>query len=390
MLSFAMSRRTAPSRNMRCRWLHLLALFAAGFARADAGAITAERIAQLAAEQQQAWLKYTERSRAEMAADRNAIYAELEGERLVDWTAPREGPGVADRLKNTAEWFAGAEAQRIADVVISFQTPAGGWGKGIDLRTRPRQPGERFSSGGSGWSYVGTFDNGATVTELRFLARASRGAAFERGLGYVLRAQFPNGGWPQVYPLMGGYHDAITFNDNAMVNVLRLLRDVAGGRNEFANMSAEIRVRAAKALARGIACALATQVRGAGWGQQHDALTLAPTTARAFEMTALASAESAGILRFLMELDDPDSAVIGAAHSAAVWLRAVPTVDEAWARFYEIGTDRPLFGARDGSIHFDVREISRERREGYAWFSKSPAAALEKYEKWKAKHPLKP
>lgn len=389
MFTLAMTQPSARSWNMRCRWLHLLPLFALDFARADAGAITAERIAQIPAEQQQAWLEYAERSRAEMAADRNAIFAELEGERLVDWTAPREGPGVEDLLKKPAEWFAGAEAHRIADVVISFQTPAGGWGKGIDLRTRPRQAGERFSGGGSGWSYAGTFDNGATVTELRFLARASRLAAFERGLGYVLRAQFPDGGWPQVYPLMGGYHDAITFNDNAMVNVLRLLRDVARGRDEFADVPAAMRARAAEAMKRGIACVLATRVSGAGWAQQHDALTLTPTSARAFEMKALASTESAGILRFLMEIEEPDAGVIGGVHSAAAWLRAVAT-DGGWARFYEIGTNRPLFGDRDGSIHYDVREISRERREGYAWFSDSPAGALAKYAKWAAQHPLKP
>ena len=375
---------------MRCRRLQILTLFAVDFARADAGPLTDARIAALPGDRQPAWREYADRSHAEMAADRNAIYAELEGERLADWTAPRKGGGVADFLKRPAAWFATDEAQRIADVVISFQTPAGGWGKGIDLRTRARQPGERFSGGASGWSYAGTFDNGATVTELRFVARASRSAAFGRGLDYVLRAQLPNGGWPQVYPLMGGYHDAITYNDNAMVNVLRLLRDVARGGDEFSGVSAGTRARAAEALARGVACVLATQVRDAGWGQQHDALTLAPTSARAFEMTALASAESAGILRFLMEIEEPDTAVTGAVHSAAAWLRGVPTVDGAWARFCEIGTNRPLFGDRDGSIHFDVREISRERREGYAWFSKSPAAALEKYAKWSAKHPLKP
>jgi PelA/Pel-15E family pectate lyase len=33
---------------------------------------------------------------------------------------------------------------------------------------------------------------------------------------YLLAAQFPNGGWPQVWPLEGGYHDAVTFNDNAV------------------------------------------------------------------------------------------------------------------------------------------------------------------------------
>ena len=67
-----------------------------------------------------------------------------------------------------------------------------------------------------------------------------------------------------------------------------------------------------------------------------------------------------------------------------------PGAAPLWSRFYEIGTDRPLFGDRDGSIHFDVREISRERRNGYAWFSDGPAGTLAKYAKWAAKHPVKP
>ena len=45
-------------------------------------------------------------------------------------------------------------------------------------------------------------------------------AAFLRGLNYLLDAQYPNGCYPQVYPLQGGYHDAATFNDDATVNVL--------------------------------------------------------------------------------------------------------------------------------------------------------------------------
>jgi len=56
-----------------------------------------------------------------------------------------------------------------------------------------------------------------------------------------------------------------------------------------------------------------------------------------------------------------------------------------WARFYEIGTNRRLFGDRDGTIHTDVQEISHERRNGYAWYVESPRSALEKYEKWAAK-----
>ena len=63
----------------------------------------------------------------------------------------------------------------------------------------------------SHWHYVGTFDNDATFTELSFLARVITAgnapgnayyiASFQRGMDYVLAAQYPNGGWPQVWPL---------------------------------------------------------------------------------------------------------------------------------------------------------------------------------------------
>jgi PelA/Pel-15E family pectate lyase len=54
-------------------------------------------------------------------------------------------------------------------------------------------------------------------------------ASLLRGVDYLLAAQFPNGGWPQVWPLEGGYHDAITFNDDATVQTMRLLNGVGGG-----------------------------------------------------------------------------------------------------------------------------------------------------------------
>ena len=37
------------------------------------------------------------------------------------------------------------------------------------------------------------------------------------------------------------------------------------------------------------------------WGAQHDAVTLRPSAARTFEPVALASAESVGVVRFLIE-----------------------------------------------------------------------------------------
>src|SRR5208283_2293990 len=155
-------------------------------------------------------------------------------------------------LNRPAAWYGESEARRVADIIVSFQTPAGGWSKNLDLTQHPRAAGEYFAPDNGShylnqadfdlprdarWDYVGTFDNDATITEMRFLTKviAAAGtnatvayrAAFLRGLDYIFAAQYPNGGWPQVWPLQGGYHDTITYNDDAMLNVLSLLRDVA-------------------------------------------------------------------------------------------------------------------------------------------------------------------
>jgi PelA/Pel-15E family pectate lyase len=339
-------------------------------------------------------------------------------------------------LDRPAVWYGGAEAQRIADNVATFQTPAGGWSKHTDFTQHRRAPGEAFASDSNShiltaqdfdrpaelnWSYLGTFDNGATTTELRFLAKviaatgtnnAARREAFARGLLYIFAAQFPHGGWPQVWPLQGGYHDAVTFNDGAMLHVIQLLREVAAGQNEFSFVPPELRAKADASWRRGLGCLLAAQILVDGkrtiWCQQHDALSLQPTSARNYEMSAQTTGESADMVLFLMQLADPDSNVVAAVHAAAAWfehakimdlafqnfgpdgrrLVAAPGSGPIWARFYEIGTNRPIFGDRDRTIHDDVNEISKERRDGYGWFQDSPKRLAQQYAKWANLHPL--
>ncbi len=107
------------------------------------------------------------------------------------------------------------------------------------LHPWPALPGDFDEPADHNWHYVGTLDNDATNTELHFLARLSAAlpghdgdpyrAGFLRGMRYLLNAQFPNGGWPQVWPLEGGYHDAITFNDDAVTESAELLTDAATG-----------------------------------------------------------------------------------------------------------------------------------------------------------------
>ena len=195
--------------------------------------ITEARIAQLPRSDQEQWFDYLTRSRALMTADKTALAAERAGK--APPPGPRSGAGGMP-LDRPAEWYGSAEARHVADNIVSFQTPAGGWGKNQDRTAPLRVPGQSYvpveklpvsvgsdiQAAGAGWNFAGTIDNGATVTELRFLARVQAHvpraegdayrAAFLKGVRYLLTAQFPNGGWPQVFPLQGGYHDALTYN----------------------------------------------------------------------------------------------------------------------------------------------------------------------------------
>ena len=62
------------------------------------------------------------------------------------------------------------------------------------------------------------------------------------------------------------------------------------------------------------------------------------------------------------------------------------TAPPLWARFYEIGTNRPIYSGRDGVIRASLAEIEHERRVGYAWVGNWPRALIEKeYPAWRAR-----
>lgn len=320
-------------------------------------------------------------------------------------------------LRQSGAWYAGPEARAMVESVIQYQTESGGWPKNTDFSDPPT---EEFLEDRRLDHRAATIDNNATTTPLRFLAKrlasapddAQARAAFERGFDYLLAAQYENGGWPQYYPLQKGYYTHITYNDNAMVNVLTLLRDAAKGEAPYAFVDAERRARAAAAVARGIDCILRTQVKQDGqltvWCAQHDETTLEPVWARNFEPPSLSGSESIGIAKFLLEIEAPSPEVIAAVEGAVAWFQRAkitglryetftdaegkkdrrvvpdPNAEPLWARFYELGTGRPIFIGRDKVIHYDYTEIERERRAGYAYYNSNAVSLLESnYPRWK-------
>jgi PelA/Pel-15E family pectate lyase len=69
-------------------------------------------------------------------------------------------------------------------------------------------------------------------------------------------------------------------------------------------------------------------------------------------------------------------------------LVAVEGAGPIWSRYYQIGTDKPIFGDRDKTIHDDVNELSLERRNGYSWYNTEGVAVLSEYKTWAQAHPL--
>lgn len=334
----------------------------------------------------------------------------LPGVESVKWSAS---------LPTDAQWLAGEQARGIAENLLLYQYPSGGWPKNVDM-AKPLTPPQRAELEDRVHDDA-TIDNGATTTQIRFLAHVYAAtqepryrAAAERGLDYLLAAQYPNGGWPQYFPLRKGYYTHITFNDGAMVNVLEVLRGVRDGAAPYAWVDEGRRERARGAVERGIACILKCQVVQDGkltaWCAQHDETTLAPAWARKFEPPALASMESAGIVRFLMSVKKPSPEIVAAIEGALAWFDRVkiaglrceivaapdqpggqdrvaipdPSAPPIWARFYELGTHRPIFIGRDSVVHYRMDEIEHERRLGYAWYGNTPAKLFDSARKWRS------
>ena len=318
------------------------------------------------------------------------------------------GPSWREYGKKSDDWFRGAEGTRLVGNILSWQSPAGSWPKNVDTAT------EAFT--GDPQSLRGTFDNGATTGELRLLARAFRATrdprcaqAFRKGLDHILKAQYPTGGWPQFYPPSKQYHRHITFNDGTMVRLMQLLREVAASTDDKL-VDAARRETAGAAFDRGVACILKCQIRVDGtptaWCAQHDEIDYSPRPGRTYELVSLSGAESAEILRLLMSLDQPSPDVRRAVEAGAQWFDAVklpgirqtavdgnkvvvhdPGAAPLWARFYEIGSNRPIFSGRDGVKKYDMAQIEPERRNGYAWYGGWGEQVAKDYAAWRKKWP---
>lgn len=346
------------------------------------------------------------------------------------WHPSPEPAWIDPKIKaNKNKAAAGKEKERpsvrdpVAENMLVYQRAIGGWPKAVNEikvdYNKTLTDAEKQAIRADSLHIDATIDNNATTREIRYLVKAFKQTnnpaylnAAEKGIRYYLKAQNAAGGWPQYYPDSSLYRSQITYNDNAMVNVLNVLQDIVELKNGFEVINPSFIPLAAEAVKKGINCILATQIivnnTLTAWCAQYNRYTLQPEMARKFELVSLSGNESAGIVRFLMRIKKPGPRIKQSVKAAINWFELVKipgytyldivapeepkgkdrvlVADPGsviWARFYEIGTNRPFFSGRNSQKKYSLAEIEVERRTGYAWYGTWPEKLLKtEYPQW--------
>lgn len=321
-----------------------------------------------------------------------------------------------------------ASTDAVAENMLLYQRANGGWpkhfqgDKKVDYKRELTGEEKLELVAGYATGMDATIDNEATTKEIRYLSKVYKQTkneryfnAAKRGIDYLLNAQYANGGWPQFFPDFSGYRSQITYNDNAMVNVLNVLYDIVYRQNDLDIFGDQYENKCVDPILRGVQCILKTQLKQNGkltaWCAQYNAKSLQPEMARKFELVSLSGSESVGIVRFLMRIENPSPAIIESVNAAVEWFNkvkitgykfadiAAPTEKSGkdrvllpdssgvlWARFYDVETNEAFFSGRDSQRHKTIAEVENERRIGYAWYGTWPAKLLAtEYPAWKIK-----
>ncbi len=317
------------------------------------------------------------------------------------------------------------QIKEIADNILLYQRNNGGWPKNYDMQAiLTKEQTEKVIAAKP--VLHTTFDNCTTYSHIKYLAKAYQITKDERykdgalrGIDFVLSAQYPNGGWPQYYPLEKKYSRCITFNDDAMTGVMKMLMEIINDAPYYSFVDKGRREKIKIAFDKGLDCILKCQINEngklTGWCQQHDPNSLAPAKARAYELPSICNREGTWVVLFLMSIDKPSKEVINSVQSAVKWfedskivgirveefntppfqtpLRLLTTDKKVvedqnappiWARFYELGTHKPLFSNRQSQRLYSLAEVDRERR-AYGWYTYDPQQVLDQYPAWQKK-----
>jgi hypothetical protein len=291
---------------------------------------------------------------------------------------PSVGLAFLKAFEATGDRFYLDAARETAHGLIQGQLRSGGWTYLIEFDPKA---GKRFAYRGHGEAAknprnVTTLDDGTTQTVVRFLARFDRAAkgedrkvheALEYAIDSLLKAQYPNGAWPQGFdaefkaenlksknasypaawprewPGAGQYWRWYTLNDGALMSMIELMLE-----------RGETRCRAAAEKAGDFLLLAQMPEPQPGWAQQYD-FEMHPTWARKFEPPSITGGESQGALRALLLLyrETGQDKYLEPLPRALAYLRRSRLADGKLARFYELRTNKPLYLTKEYELTYD-------------------------------------
>jgi PelA/Pel-15E family pectate lyase len=294
------------------------------------------------------------------------------------WVQPPGTPAVGlaylGAYQATGDPYYLEAARETAMALVRGQLRSGGWHYAIEFDPSLRKKvAYRIDGGNDKSRNVTTLDDNTTQTALRLLMRVDQALKFkdakiheaaEYALSSLLKAQYPNGAWPQGYdrfpdaaqfpvkkasfpeswpraPQRKDYWTFYTLNDNVLADMVDVML-------EASRVYGEAKYRQAAEKAGGFLLLAQLPDPQPAWAQQYDP-DMHPAWARRFEPPAVTGGESQGALRTLLRLyhDTGDKKYLEPVPRALDYLRKSRLPDGRLARFYELKTNKPLYFTKD-------------------------------------------
>jgi PelA/Pel-15E family pectate lyase len=287
---------------------------------------------------------------------------------------PTVGMAYLKAYQATGEKFYLDAATDAAEALIYGQLQSGGWANSIDFDPNGRVA--LYRNGKGHGKNNSSLDDGQTQSAIQLLVLADKAYGFKHkkihesalfALDALLAAQFPNGGFPQVwtgpvepqpvikasYPdynwrtegRIKNYWNMYTLNDNVPGYVTATFIDA------YQIYSDEKYKTALRRLGDFLLLAQMPDPQPA-WAQQYN-YEMKPIWARKFEPPAIASDESQEVIETLMEIyaATGQNKYLEPIPSALAYLKRSLLPDGRLARFYELKTNKPLYMFRRGDVY---------------------------------------
>ncbi len=291
-------------------------------------------------------------------------------------------------------------ATAAAEALVYGQLASGGWTNCVDFNPRGKRVAEYRNGRGRGRNFS-TLDDGISQGAIRLLMRVDQvleqknraiHEAVEFALDSLLKAQFPNGGFPQgwraavePHPSVRGnypaydwrtegriknYWDLYTLNDGLAGTVSDTLIDAA-------NIYGDANYKAALAKLGDFLLLAQMPDPQPAWAQQYN-YQMQPVWARKFEPPAITGGESQDALQTLLKIYrvTGDKKYLAPFPSALRYLKASLLPDGQLARYYELQTNKPLYMRRRGDVYTLTHDDSDLPRH-YGWKIESRLEAIE-------------